>query len=490
MPIFSLPDGPGIGDFGPGAYRFVDFLEAAGQTIWQLLPLGPPAKGDSPYSSYSAFAGNPLLISCELLVTAGLLNENQLSRAGYREVPNGLADYDNARFIRQPLLRAAWSAFRSSADPDLWGKYSEFCEQNWFWLPDFARFDVLATEHGDLDWSGWDIELIHCDPSALAAVDRRLSEEIEFVKFQQFLFAGQWKQLKEYANRRSVRIYGDMPIFIAHESADVWKNQELFYLDEAGRSLVVAGVPPDYFSCTGQMWGNPLYRWDQMAATNYGWWTQRFAQALEYFDILRLDHFRGFEAYWQIPADAENAATGQWMPGPRCGPFLAAREALGELPIVAEDLGLITEGVHALRDQLGFPGMRVLQFGFVNEDDVYHRPDTYPAHSVAYTGTHDNDTVIGWYHQRIHQNVSDDFLNRCLSQQPDQVHFDLIRLVLNSAADTAIIPMQDLLGLGSETRTNTPGKPDGNWRWRCPVPFLTEELAGELRSMTKSAGRI
>lgn len=490
MPVFSLPDGPGIGDFGPGAYRFVDFLHAAGQTIWQLLPLGPAAKGDSPYSSYSAFAGNPLLISCQPLVTAGLLNEKQLRDAGYYGTTNGLADYDNARLIRQPLLREAWSVFRSSDDRNLWREFSDFCDRNRFWLSDFARFDVLTTEYGDPDWSRWATELVHREPSTIAETDRRLAAEIEFVKFQQFLFAGQWKRLKEYANHRSVRIYGDMPIFIAYESADVWKNQELFYLDQFGRSLVVAGVPPDYFSSDGQMWGNPLYRWEQLAATDYHWWTQRFRQALEQFDILRIDHFRGFESYWQIPADAENAVNGRWMPGPRCGPFSAAREVLGELPIVAEDLGLITEEVHTLRDQLGFPGMRVLQFGFENEEDVYHRPEAYPSHSVAYTGTHDNDTVLGWYHQRTQQNSADDFLNRYIPHQADQVHIDLIRLVLNSAADTAIIPMQDVLGLGSEARTNTPGKPDGNWKWRYCGPLWSKELAETLRTMTKSAGRI
>ncbi len=281
-----------------------------------------------------------------------------------------------------------------------------------------------------------------------------------------------------------------MPIFVAHESVDVWVNQELFCLDETGRPLVVAGVPPDYFSSTGQMWGNPLYHWDRLAETNYDWWTRRFRQAFECFDILRIDHFRGFESYWEIPASAENAIGGTWKPGPREAPFVAVREALGTLPIVAEDLGHITEEVHALRDQLDFPGMRVLQFGFEREDDAYHRPDAYPAHCFAYTGTHDNDTVCGWYQQRLDSNADNSILNRFLSGDPHRVHTDLIKLVLESAADTAIIPMQDLLGLGSEARTNTPGKPDGNWMWRCPREFDSDRLVADLRSLTESTGRI
>jgi len=490
LPIFSLPDGAGIGDLGPAAYRFVDFLESAGQTVWQLLPLGPPAKGDSPYSSYSAFAGNPLLVSCEELVAEGLLTEQQLTDAGYHNHRGDLADYEGARSLKKPLLKAAFANFQAGGHDALQHSFVEFCEHSQAWLTDFARFDALQTDLGEADWSQWPESLVHRDSSAIAAVDVRLSEEIEFAKFEQFIFAAQWNKLKVYANEHSVRIYGDMPIFVAYESVDVWVNQELFCLNDAGRPVVVAGVPPDYFSSTGQKWGNPLYRWDRLAATNYDWWIRRLRQAFECFDILRIDHFRGFESYWEIPVDAPNAITGEWKAGPGDAPFVAAREALGELPIVAEDLGLITDDVHSLRDQLGFPGMRVLQFGFDHEHDGYHRPAAYPTHSVAYTGTHDNDTVVGWYRQRQSNKSENDILDRFVSGLADQIHMDLIKLVLESPADTTIIPMQDLLGLGSEARTNTPGKPDGNWVWRCPGGVGNVKLSADLRAYTEASGRI
>jgi len=489
LPVFSLPDSPGVGDLGPAAYRFADFLQSAGQTIWQLLPLGPPAKGDSPYSSYSAFAGNPLLISCEQLVADGLLTKQQLADAGHNEHQDGPADYEAARTVKKRLLKAACVEFQRSADAEMRQAFSEFCTCSRHWLDDFARFDALVANLGTPDWSQWPAELVHRERSALQAIDKRLCDEIEIARFEQFVFAKQWSRLKAYANSHNVRIYGDMPIFVAYESVDVWVNQELFCLNESGRPLVVAGVPPDYFSATGQKWGNPLYDWDRLAATHYEWWVQRFRQAFEHFDLLRIDHFRGFESYWEIPVDAPNAIGGEWKAGPRQAPFDAAREALGELPIVAEDLGLITDEVHRLRDELGFPGMRVLQFGFESEHDDYHRPSAWPTHSVAYTGTHDNDTVTGWYQQRQVDGARNGVLQHFLSEESVPVHWQLIRMVLNSAADTAIIPLQDLLGLGSEARLNTPGLPDGNWTWRCPSNYDNSDLAARLREYSESSDR-
>jgi 4-alpha-glucanotransferase len=418
-----------------------------------------------------------------------LLSEQQLGAAGHQIPTPGYVNYDQARSLKQPLLTAAFAKFQTNGTDDLRRSFDDFCERNEFWLIDFARFDALSADFGEPDWSRWEADLVHREPSALAAVDDRLREEIQFAKFQQWVFAIQWKKLKAYANERSVRIYGDMPIFVAYESVDVWTNQELFVLDDTGRPVVVAGVPPDYFSADGQMWGNPLYRWDRLAETGYEWWISRFRQAFECYDMLRIDHFRGFESYWEIPADAENAIGGQWQHGPLGAPFDAARAVLGELPIVAEDLGLITDEVHALRERLGFPGMRVLQFGCDHDHDPYHRPDHYPQHSVAYTGTHDNDTVIGWYQQRCKNGVDNHILSRFLSGDPDQVHTDLIRAVLNSAADTAVIPMQDLLGLGSRSRINTPGEPEGNWRWRCLPTSVTQQLTESLLAMTEQSGR-
>ncbi len=482
LPVFSLPGKYGIGDLGPGARTFVDFLQSAGQTIWQLLPLGPTAEGNSPYSSYSAFAGYPLLIRPELLIDDGLLAAEQASTGDFNRHH---VDYEQAATIKQNLLRTAFENFKQTNNDQWQSEYSAFCDANQHWLPDFARFDAHRTA-ATADWSKWDAALIQRSPEALEQLDQQLADEIYLSKFVQYIFDRQWQQLKAYANERQVRIYGDMPIFVAYESVDVWTNQQIFCLDETGRPTVVAGVPPDYFSETGQMWGNPLYDWNKLAEDNYAWWTQRFRSALHSFDLLRIDHFRGFESYWEIPADAENAISGTWKKGPHEAPFHAAREALGDLPIVAEDLGLITDEVHHLRDRLQFPGMRVLQFGFYREDDPYHRPDHYPENSVAYTGTHDNDTTMGWYSRQMaeHNPIVERFVH-----DDEQPHTQLIKSVLNSSADTAIIPMQDVLGLGNDTRMNTPGEPDGNWTWRCSAEALNSEVGQQLRSMCEHSAR-
>ncbi|MCA9049480.1 MAG: 4-alpha-glucanotransferase [Planctomycetaceae bacterium] len=490
LPIFSLPGSSAIGNIGPPARRFVDFLAATGQSVWQLLPLGPPARGNSPYSCWSAFAGNPLFISPEDLVDAGLLTADETAHLTAGQPSSQIVDYDLALTQKVPLLRAAWQRFRKVQPGHLVAEQQRFRDEHRSWLHDFARFDVLEDRFGDPDWLQWPADLRSRLPDALAECDRQFADEIDFSVFTQFLFYRQWAGLKQYAADRRVRLYGDMPIFVAHESADVWTHQDLFQLDESGVSTVVAGVPPDYFSATGQKWGNPLYRWDRIAETGFDWWNRRFRNALELYDLLRIDHFRGFESYWEIPADAEDATSGHWRSGPGTAPFDAARAACGPLPIVAEDLGLITDEVHALRERLEFPGMRVLQFGFGSAEDNYHRPEAYPVNSVAYTGTHDNDTIMSWYGAMSKDGWAGELLRHYVSQDSVTPHLDLIRSVMHSASHTVVVPVQDLLGLGAEARMNTPGEPKGNWVWRCPEGMYTDSVADVLRSMTAESHRI
>lgn len=341
---------------------------------------------------------------------------------------------------------------------------------------------------GQSDWSQWPFDLLRREDQALSRWDDQLGDEIAFSKWQQFVFASQWKALKSYANQNDVAMYGDMPIFVAHQSADVWANQELFALTPAGKPNLVSGVPPDYFSKTGQLWGNPQYRWDVLEHTDYAWWTDRFAGAFEQFDYLRIDHFRGFEAYWEVPATAKTAVGGRWVEGPGARPFKAAATKLGPLKMIAEDLGMITEQVHQLRDELGFPGMRVFQFGYDNFKDDFHRPETYPEHSFAYTGTHDNDTLMGWFHNRPDREPGEDPLSHVLKSR-DEPHWQMIDSVLQSASDIAIVPVQDILALGNEARMNVPGQAKGNWAWRVQASVMTEDLANQLHGRTAAAGR-
>lgn len=490
MPVFSLPESPGIGDLGDSAYQFVDFLNSAGQQIWQLLPMGPSARGNSPYSSYSAFAGSSVFISPGHLVKTGLLQESDVAQLNQTaETNDAVIDYPAVRQQRRILLQLACKNFDRAASTQLKDQLAQFCQNNSDWLEDFVLFEALAIDQDEFDWSKWEAALVRREPAALESARSRLAERIQHSRIEQFLFHTQWQSLKTYANDRGIRIYGDMPIFVAYESADVWANQSLYQLDETGRPTFVAGVPPDYFSATGQMWGNPLYDWQAHADTNYAWWIQRLRQALDSFDLLRLDHFRGFESYWEIPADAPDATSGQWKPAPGDALFGAVREALGNVPIVAEDLGLITDEVHHLRDRLSFPGMRVLQFGFEHHHDSYHRPESYPEDSVAYTGTHDNETLMGWYLRRQQEGLFQELISPFLSHQAP-IHLDLINAVMQSPSRTVVIPVQDCLGLNNDSRVNTPGLPDGNWAWRCPSKALSPELAAQLRQMTESTGRL
>lgn len=483
--ISSLPSPFGIGDVGPSSVQFVDFLKNAGQTIWQILPLNPPAHGSSPYSCYSVFAGNALLISPQSLVDDGWLsNLAVVPRPSQFANQATRVEFDAASTFKQAVLRRAFAESKQALSSNL--SYVAYCSSNAWWLDEFARFESLMWHFETSDWSTWPADLVHRDAATLTEWDERLAESIQFSKFIQYVFDQQWQRLKHYANDREIRTYGDMPIFVARESADVWANQSLFHLNDDGSPTLVAGVPPDYFSETGQLWGNPLYRWDVMEANDFAWWTSRFRRALAQFDLLRVDHFRGFESYWEIPADAATAQSGQWRPGPGAKPFQAARAALGDLPIIAEDLGMITQAVHDLRDELDFPPMRVMQFGYETEEDDFHRPSHYPEHSVAYTGTHDNDTLMGWLNERRSRHPDDDLLK--ITTQED-VHWELIQMVLDSAADTAIIPMQDILGLGNEARMNVPGEADGNWAWRVRASDITESLAARLKAMTERANR-
>ncbi|MEC9092922.1 MAG: 4-alpha-glucanotransferase [Planctomycetota bacterium] len=487
--ITSLPGSFGIGDLGRASREFVDFLAAAGQTIWQILPLCPPAKGNSPYSSYAVFAGNPLLISVEQMELDGWIDVS----VACPELKS-LQESSTVNFARAQEWKAkifAQSFVQSKSKLIHREDFRSFCQVNRFWLDEFSLFDALSVELNDLDWTRWPIGLSKRDPRVLEQWHEQIADRVLFSKYLQFVFDQQWKRLKSYANENRVLIFGDLPIFVALESVDVWANQEQYQLNEKGYPTSVAGVPPDYFSPTGQRWGNPLYCWEAMEKDGFRWWVSRFRRLLEQFDMIRVDHFRGFESYWEIPAESESAARGQWRKGPGEKPFKAACKQLGELPLIAEDLGLITEAVHQLRDKLDLPCTRVLQFGFDHIEDDFHRPSQYPEHCVAYTGTHDNETVMGWYGNRISNFSANDPVNLLTPILNDlgPVHLQLIEMVMDSKANTAIFPMQDILGLGNESRMNLPATAEGNWQWRLTSKQLSVELSDRLNRITRSSGR-
>lgn len=495
--VTSLPGALGIGDLGPAAYEFVDFLARCRQAIWQVLPLGPTGYGDSPYQSFSAFGGNPLLISPERLFDEGLLSADELDAAP--AFPTDRVEFETVPAWRTGLLHKAFQRFTATTTPGFNEAFEKFCRTEAAWLDDFALFMAIKERQPAGDWTSWDAELCRRQPEALQLVQRELAEAMRFHRFTQFLFRRQWSELRKYANERGVLILGDVPIFVAHDSADVWANQSLFQLDEAGRATAVAGVPPDYFCATGQRWGNPLYRWDRMAATGYAWWTARMAAALATVDLVRLDHFRGFEANWEIPADRETAIAGRWATGPGLALFHAMSERLGPLQVIAEDLGVITPQVERLRDDLGYPGMRILQFAFGEDPKaVDYQPHSYVRNCVTYTGTHDNDTAVGWFRSQAGEGTTRtaeqidaerDFALRYLHTGGTEIHWDLIRAAWSSVADTALAPMQDLLGLGSEARMNRPGSESGNWRWRLAPDAITADIERRLREMSEVYGR-
>lgn len=479
----SLPSRYGIGDLGPAAADFLHFLARARQSLWQVLPLGPTGFGDSPYASPSAFAGNPLLISPEPLVEQGFLVEDELAELA--ELPTDHVDFGRLWPLKTQALKTAFARARETLRPRL----TEFRQTHAAWLEDFALFSALKDQLGRT-WTDWEPALRARDPGALAQARDALSERIEYVAFCQFVFASQWAAVRAEASALGIAIVGDIPVFVAHDSADVWANQHLFKLDERGLPLVVAGVPPDYFSATGQLWGNPLYDWEAMARAGYAWWVTRFRHLLELVDFVRIDHFRGFEAAWEVPAGATTAVDGAWVKGPGSAAFEAIGAAFGgsQPPVIAEDLGVITDEVRALLQATGFPGMKVLQFAFGGDSHNPYLPHNYrDPNCVVYTGTHDNDATCGWYASASESERA--AVRRYTGTDGSQISRDLIRLALSSTANTAIVPLQDVLDLGTEARMNTPGQPESNWAWRVQVDQLDDGPADRLAEMTTTYGR-
>ncbi len=482
--LTSLPGPHGIGDLGSGALGFVDFLESAGQRLWQILPITPLGHGNSPYASPSAMASNPLLISLDLLANEGLLAPEDL--AGAEAFPSDRVDYGPVTAFKLDKLKKAHRSFVSDASTQQRSELEAFCGKAASWLEEYALFMALKDAHnGDL-WLKWELDLVKRRSEALDRSRQQLAESVDFHKFLQFQFARQWSALRGYANSHGVRIIGDIPIFVALDSADVWSHQELFHLDEQGRPTVVAGVPPDYFSRTGQRWGNPLYRWETMAQQGYQWWIERFRTTLGQVDIVRIDHFRGFEAYWEIPAQHSTAEHGQWVKGPGEAFFRAMESALGHLPVIAENLGLITPEVEELRLKLGYPGMLVLQFAFDDGAANPYLPHNYARRSVGYTGTHDNDTTLGWFESRTPEER--ERVRRYLGNN-GEISWELIRLLFQSVAGMAVLPIQDVLALGTEARMNMPGQAEGNWTWRLFPGQLTTQHAERLREFSELYGR-
>jgi 4-alpha-glucanotransferase len=466
----SLPGRHGIGDLGEEAHAFVHFLAETGQRWWQMLPFGPTGYGNSPYQSHSSFAGNPLLINLDDLVTRKWLAAEECASAPV--FPEDKVDFDSVGVLKERLLRLAHEGWKKHGDDP---RFQEFVAASHHWLDDYVLYKALKDAHDHKPWYEWEPELVARDAPALAVWRERLKDGISYHSFVQYAFELQWQALRVACREHGVMLMGDVPIFVAHDSADVWARPDLFYLDDRGQPLVVAGVPPDYFSETGQLWGNPLYRWDVHAAEDYAWWASRLSYLLTHVDVVRIDHFRGFEAYWEIPAGSHTATGGRWVPGPGNHFFEALRRKLGSLPLVAEDLGLITPAVEALRDEFALPGMRVLQFGFGSDQAADKAlPHRHVPHCVAYTGTHDNDTTKGWFTStdvlttQSSEEIAAEraYAMRYLKSSGDEIHWDMIRLAFLSVADTAIVPLQDVLGLDSSARMNLPGKADGNWGWR------------------------
>ncbi len=481
----SLPSKYGIGDLGSSAYEFVDFLSQSGCKSWQILPLGPTGFGDSPYQSFSSFAGQPLIISPDLLVEAGLILEEEIE---IRTWDDRRIDFGEVIEYKYGLLHTAYNNFKSLSPVNTITAFNEFCDDHKYWLDDYALFMAVKDYHEGIVFTEWESEISNAEKEAKEKWAIKLDDEVTFYKFIQFLFFTQWLALKKYANENDIEIIGDTPIFVAFDSADVWSNRELFYLTDEGYPSIVAGVPPDYFSETGQLWGNPIYKWKRHKKTGYAWWTSKIEHTLKLVDVLRIDHFRGFEAYWAVPYGAETAVTGQWKPGPYKNFFKTVRKNLGEdLPIIAEDLGVITKRVKNLRDTFDFPGMRVLQFGFEDEKDNSFMPHNFSNNTVCYTGTHDNDTTLGWYFSQPEK--VRDRARRYMNVDDSNIVWEFIRLAIASSADRAIIPMQDLLSLGSEDRMNTPSTLSNNWVFRYTNEMLTEEIKEKLLYLNKLFAR-
>jgi len=481
----SLPSRGGVGDFGPAAYRFVDFLASARQGVWQVLPLGPLGYGNSPYSATSAFAGNPLLISLERLAEYGWIDRAQLDALTDHDGP---VEYDWVFSHKMPLLFEAARKFLSFAPGNATRRFEQFRKANAWWLDDFVLFDALRAKYKLETWNRWPHDLAHREPAALETARKELSIDLQIRSALQFAFYEQWTALRRYCAERAIRVVGDVAIFVNHDSADVWTHPDLFRLDANGEPEVVAGVPPDFFSKTGQRWGNPLYRWDVMKQRGYAWWIERLRWATQNCDYIRLDHFRGFDQFWEIPAGDATAINGRWVDGPRDDLFLKLREALGGLPFFAEDLGYITPEVHALRERLQIPGMAVLQFGFGDEGAHMYLPHR-SADKVIYTGTHDNDTINGWWTSAatpLERRNAEAYVGRC----DDGIHWSMIRAAETAPASLSVIPLQDVLGLGSEARMNTPSLDGGNWQWRFAAAQLGPQFSAKLAQLAELTDRL
>ena len=489
----SLPGPFGIGDLGPAAYRFVDFLVRTGQRWWQMLPLGPTGYGNSPYMCFSAFAGNGLLISPDVLVEEQLLDPTDLSHAPVFPVQR--VDYGRVIPYKTALLTTAYQRFRETCSSRAPDDFSTFCAQNAFWLEDYALFTALKAAHGGSPWSSWEEGAATRQAEALGAWGNRLADAVHCCKYVQYTFFKQWAALRRYCHEQGIRIIGDMPLYVAYDSAEVWANRHLFHLNEQGHPLVVAGVPPDYFSATGQRWGNPIYRWEAMAQSGYQWWIDRFRMNFALVDMLRLDHFRGFDAYWESPATDPTARNGRWVQGPGVALFNRVHQALGALPMLAEDLGVITPEVDALREHLGFPGMRILQMAFGHDPKApTYRPHNHIQHCVIYTATHDHNTTVGWFTAAPGSQTTQapkeveterEYVLQYVGTDGTEIHWDMIRLALGSVACMAIFPLQDVLGLGTQARMNLPGTLRGNWEWRFTKEMLIPSIQERLRELTR-----
>lgn len=483
MPVSSLPSRFGIGGFSREAYDFVDFLAASGQTLWQILPLGPTGYGDSPYQSFSTFAGSPYYISLDALIEEGLLTEEECSSVDFGN-DTSKVDYEKIYFTRFKLLRKAFERANIGENPD----YKKFVAENSQWLKDYAMYMAVKDSLGGVSWIEWDEDIRLRKPEAMADYEKRLAGDIAFYSYQQYLFATQWMALKKYANDKGISIIGDIPIYVAFDSADTWAGPELFQLDKENVPIAVAGCPPDAFSATGQLWGNPLYKWDYHEKTGFAWWMRRLAHVFDIYDIVRIDHFRGFDEYWSIPYGDDTAENGQWLPGPGYKLFEVMKKTLGNRAVIAEDLGYLTPSVLKLVKKTGYPGMKILQFAFDSKEESSYLPHNYISNSVVYTGTHDNDTVNGWISTMGRNDLA--FTKKYLNvKRSSDIRESLIRTALGSVSEMAVIPMQDYLGLGAEARINTPSTLGGNWEWRMGHDACTEELSRHLLELAQIYGR-
>lgn len=485
LPIASLPSRYGIGAFSKHAYHFIDQLKAAGQKYWQILPLGPTGYGDSPYQSFSTFAGNPYFIDLETLIADGYLTKEECEAFDFGKDARNI-DYEKIYLSRFKVLEMAYK--RSHIDKDK--KFQQFSNENSYWLDDYALYMAVKNHFSGRSWTEWDNDIRMREASAVQRFKGQYEDEITFYKYQQFLFNDQWMKLKDYANRNGIKIIGDTPIYVAFDSADSWSHPELFQFNEAREPIAVAGCPPDSFSPTGQLWGSPLYDWKYHKNTSYAWWIQRIAYAFKLYDSVRVDHFRGFDEYYSIPGGSATAEVGEWKKGPGYDIFMEMKKQLGDLSIIVEDLGFLTESVFELVRKTGYPGMKILQFAFDSREENDYLPYNYSRNCVVYTGTHDNDTILGWYkslNPKDKQLVMD-YLDIDKNGEKD-VHWKLIRIALSSVADTVIIPLQDYQGLGSEGRINKPSTLGGNWVWRLLENEITDELVQKIYKITKLYGR-